>query len=455
MNQGYSDAARSTHCCGGSYKIVLGLIVCGVAAPTGALRGQEVPPTEQPTTSLSTDTTATPTPNEMEVGEDVLRPERPRYNIPWGSGGINFSLGLQGQYVDNVYLTHTSPSDDFIIVPECNIAAFIPAGRSNNIVLDLGIAYYYYIQNTELNTGTPLINPNSELAFNLQTGDFHFKFSESFSYQESPVYETGGQFYNIYNTGRFARYLNRVGVAMKWDLHDLVVDASYYHENLAANGSTYNYIDHASELFGADALLAVSPTLTVGLESVASINRFDNSPWYDTWRARVGPGVRLNLSEFVHARLGAGYERIEYDSSFAAPLGLKPEDSYYAYAAIDHEINRFISHSIQAGHDNQLGFNAANLERSYVGYYLNWRPKRSITVSPGISLSFYDESYGSGSASLYSEKFRYLSPNVLVHYEYDRHWRANLGWEYHLKDSDTEELGYSRNLVRLELIYQF
>jgi hypothetical protein len=29
-----------------------------------------------------------------------------RYNIPWGSGDFNFSAGLRGVYVDNVFLTH-------------------------------------------------------------------------------------------------------------------------------------------------------------------------------------------------------------------------------------------------------------------------------------------------------------------------------------------------------------
>lgn len=434
---------------------VLSSIVCGLVASGATLLGAETPPVEPPPTTLSQEAPAVPSPADEEADQEVLRPERPRYNIPWGNGGINFSLGLQGQYVDNVFLTHRNPSDDFILVPECNIAAFVPIGRSNTIVLDLGIAYYYYVQNTRLNTGTPLINPNSELAFNLRTGDFLFRFSESFSYQESPVYETGGQFYNLYNTGRFARYLNRAGVSMKWDLHDLVVDASYYHENLLANGSTYNYIDHASELFAADTMLTLTPVVTAGLETGGSINRFDNSPQYDTWRVRGGPGFRLNLSQFVQVRLGAGYERIEYDSSFASSAGLKPQNTYYAYGAIDHQINRFFSHTLQGGHDNQLGFNAANLERTYVGYNLRWSPKRSISVSPGISLSLYDESYGPDAVGLYREKFRYLSPNVLVHYEPDRHWRANLGWEYRLKDSDTEESGYERNLVRLEVIYQF
>ena len=40
---------------------------------------------------------------ETEAAPESL----PRYNIPWGSGGFNFSAGLRGAYVDNVFLTQT------------------------------------------------------------------------------------------------------------------------------------------------------------------------------------------------------------------------------------------------------------------------------------------------------------------------------------------------------------
>src|ERR1051326_4346965 len=116
-------------------------------------------------------------PSFAEENPEEAQPMAPtgtRYNIPWGSGGLNLSAGLRGIYVDNVFLTHSATRDDFIFVPECDVSAFFPIGRSNTIVLDLGIAYYYYVNNTELNAGGPIINPNSEVAFNIHSGDFTF-----------------------------------------------------------------------------------------------------------------------------------------------------------------------------------------------------------------------------------------------------------------------------------------
>ncbi len=395
-------------------------------------------------------------PGETTAEEEVPFIEVPkRYNIPLGSGGVNLSTGLKGLYVDNVYLSHTSERDDFVIIPELNVASFFPVGQSNTIVLDLGIAYYEYLKNSSLNSGTPLINPNSEIAFNLRVKDFTFRFSERFFYEESPVYETGAEFFNVYNTGRFAHFENRVGVLGSWDLHDLAVSAGYYHENLFSNGSQYNYIDHASELFSTDAILALGPRLKTGLEAAGSLNRFENRVVNDSWRVRFGPTVRWDVSSFVKARLGAGYERIQYDSVEASALGIAPENTYYAYAEVEHEINQFLSHSLRVSHDNQLGYNAGNLAGTHVEYSFTWQIKEPLSLSPHLTVIFYEESFGSGPPTLYHEKFNYVLAGFSARYRLGQHWRASLGWDYRLKDSEFEDAGYAQNQVSIELMYQF
>jgi hypothetical protein len=377
------------------------------------------------------------------------------FAIPVGSGGFNFNAGLKMEYVDNVYLTQDNRSDDFILVPEFDVAAFFPVGQFNSLNLDVGLAYYEYLRNTKLNTGVPLVNPNTDLAFTLRSGDFKFKFSEAFSFQQSPLYETGSEFYNLFNTALFERYLNRVGCLATWDQHDLVMTAGYFHENLWAESSIYNYIDHSSELFSADAMLATSPKLTLGLEAAGSINDFYNQASYDTWRARVGPAVRINPSPFIKIRMGIGYERIQYDSAQALSLGLTPENTYYAYADIEHQLTRFFRHSLTLSHDNQLGFNAANLEGTTLSYSLTWNPRKMLSITPLASINFYDESFGSGSASLFHERFTFYYAGIAARYQLGRHWRAGASWYYRLKDSEIRIDGYAQNQVSIEVLYQF
>ncbi len=392
---------------------------------------------------------------QAALEDPPVQSEGRHYNIPWGSGGVNLSLGLRGTYVDNVFLSSTGKRDDFVLSPEADVAVFFPIGRSNSVVLDLGIAYYQYLDNTELNTGVPLINPKSQLGLNLRSGDVLFTFSEAFSYQESPVYETGGEFFNVENTGRLARYENRAGAGLRWDLNNLVVNAAYYHENLWARDSAFDSIDHASELGTADAMFVLSPRLSAGLEVGGSLNRFDNQPLLDSWRARTGPGFRLDLSQFIKARLGAGYERIDYNSGSASDQGIEPVNTYYAYAGIQHEVNRFISHSLDAVHDNQLGYNAGNLAGTRVAYSLAWRPNAVLTLSPHAAVTFYDESFNDSSPELFHERFSFVFAGVTARYQLNRHWQARLTWDYRLKDSDKEDSGYAQNQAALEILYGF
>lgn len=393
--------------------------------------------------------------NEPAALAKIPEAEPAHFLIPVGTGGLNFDAGLKLVYVDNVFLTKDQPSADFVLVPECDLAALFPVGQLNSLNFNVGLGYYEYLKNTKLNTGVPLIDPNTDLSFTLRTGDFRVKFSEKFSYQESPVYDTGGEFFNLFNTALFKRYFNRVGALVTWDQNRLVMTAGYFHENLWAAGSVFNYVDHSSELFSADAMLATSQAVTMGIEAAGSINSFPNSPSYDTWRARIGPVLKYTPSEFISVRLGSGYERIQYDSSTASSLGLRPENTYYAYADVEHTINKFFRQSVTISHDNQLGFNAANLEGTTLSYSLTWTPRPRLNITPLASVNFYDESFGSNTANLYHEEFTYYLFGLSAQYQLGRHWRADVGWNYRLKDSEIESHGYSQNQAFIELVYQF
>jgi len=378
-----------------------------------------------------------------------------RYNIALGAGGLKLSAGLEALYIDNVFLTHEQTRDDFILVPQLNAGAFLPVGQINLLRFDVGLAYYEYLKNTKLNSGTPTISPNSDLEFHIHAGDFQITLSEAFSYQETPFYDTGGQFFNVYNSGRFARYDNRVGASARWDLHHLVLDAGYHHEDLLSDGSLYNFIDRHSEVFDADAFLAVTPVISVGLEAAGSFNSFDHVRYNDHWRAGAGPGLKLRLSDYLNARFGGGYQRIQYDSALDGQYGLDGFNTYYAYGILEHELNKFFSHSLKVWHDNQIGINAANLAGSHVTYSLSWKATEKLTLSPYFEYSHYEESYGPGLTGLYREIFDYFSGGVSAGYALNESWRFNVSYDYRLKDSEFVNLGYTQNRVTLAASYQF
>jgi hypothetical protein len=400
--------------------------------------------------------TLKPQEDENAVQSEAAMRTRSRYNISIGSGGLNFSAGFRTMYVDNVYLSYTNVRDDVILVPECDLAAFFPIGLSNSLACDIGLAYYDYLKNSRLNSSTPAVNPNSQLTFNLRTGDFTIGFDESFSYQVLPFYETQNQFYNLYNTAQFRRFDNLLGTTVKWDLRDLVVTAAYHHDNFWSDGGHYSYIDHASEIFNTDATLKLSRMVAAALEASGSLNNYGNNSIYNTSRARVGPALRLDVSEFITIRAGAGYERINFDSSPAGALDLGSQDTYYAYGKIDHRITQFLSQSIAGSHDNQIGFNAANLEGTHLIYSLNWQPTRTLTVSPYVSANWYNESDGPNASSrLYHEQFTFVHAGIEAARQFGRHWRGKLSWNYNSIDANITYDGYAQNIAIAEITYQF
>jgi len=88
---------------------------------------------------------------------------------------------------DNVFLSGANRRDDFIINPEIKLAALLPVSELNILKLSLGLSYEYFVKNTSLNSGAPLVSPDSELVFHVFAGDFHIKLHEKFSYEQTLV----------------------------------------------------------------------------------------------------------------------------------------------------------------------------------------------------------------------------------------------------------------------------
>src|SRR5439155_14718795 len=117
----------------------------------------------------------------------------------------------------------------------------------NALRLSLGLSYEWYLKNRALNADAPLVNPGSELAFNVFAGDFHFQLRERFSYQESLFFNSfsgdNTRFYNFNDVGTFSRLNNEAGLDVDWDLNKVVMSAGYNHENFISTTSAFDYLN--------------------------------------------------------------------------------------------------------------------------------------------------------------------------------------------------------------------
>src|SRR5438034_823181 len=121
------------------------------------------------------------------------------------------------------------------------------AGESAAQALKRSIETEEYLKNRALNSDAPLINPGSELAFNLFVGDVRIRLYDRFSYQESLFFNSfsgeNTRFYNFNDVGTFSRLNNEAGFDVDWDLNKVVLSAGYNHENFISTTSSFDYLN--------------------------------------------------------------------------------------------------------------------------------------------------------------------------------------------------------------------
>ncbi len=378
-----------------------------------------------------------------------------QYNIHYGPFSFQIGAGVHFSYVDNAFYSETNRLDDFVISPEVNLGAFMQVSELNTLKLALGVGYDYYLKNTVLNPNAPMVNPDSELAFNLFAGNFHIQMHERFSYQETLFINTtpSGQdiLFNLNNVGVFSRWDNLAGFNVNWDMDKVIVTLGYDHENFVSTTASFDYLTRQSELFNASAALLVGDQAQVGVESQAGWHHYAsetnrNEPSLDDhWQVRAGPFTDLKLPEKASLRLGGGYDTALYDAA-GAGSGF---ETYYAYGRISQDA-RFFTHSLSAGHEHFLGVNANNLETTYVRYSIDVPVLEHLDV--GVYGSWHmDKEYGGA----FLENYTYYIAGLRAGYQIHQYWRADLSYEYMLKNSDLPDRSFYRNRVTIGVTYTF
>jgi hypothetical protein len=376
--------------------------------------------------------------------------EAEQYNLRCGPVRLKTGASVGVSYTDNVFYSHDR-KDDLLIKPEITLGALWPITELNSLRLSLGLAYEWYLENRALNGDAPLVNPGSELVFNLFVGDFRIRLHDRFSYQESLFFNSisgeSVRFYNFNDVGTFSRMNNRAGFQVDWDLNKVVLSVGYDHENFISTTSAFEYLDRASEWLTASAGFAIGDKAQTGLEAQASLHNYERETILnDNWRARGGPFVEVNPQEKISLRAGAGFDTARYDD---VALSNSDYESYYVYARVGQE-TRLFSHSLTAGREHALGDNANNLRTTYVRYSISSPVVTHVDLGADLSVNFAEEFGGT-----FEEEFTYYGAGFRVGSQFHKFWRADLGYEFRLKESNLASRDFHRNRVTLALTYSF
>jgi hypothetical protein len=374
------------------------------------------------------------------------------YNLKYGPVRFQTEARLGFAYTDNVFLSGANRRDDFIINPEIKLAALLPVSELNILKLSLGLSYEYFVKNTSLNSGAPLVSPDSELVFHVFAGDFHIKLHEKFSYEQTLVLNqmNGDQvrIFNFNDVGRFDRLNNFVGPMIDWDLNKVILSLGYDHENFISTTERFKYLDRSSEWFRSSANVLIGDKSKAGLEGQFALHDYDHETLLnDNWRARVGPFAEFTFMEGVSFRAGGGYDMARFDND---PAGNSEYDTYYAYAKIRQQ-TRLFTHSLAAGRETMLGDNANNLRSTYVRYSISSDALiQHVDTEAHFSVNFCREFGGA-----FREYFVDYVAGLQVGYQFQKYCRADVGYEIFVKDSETALRDFHRNRVTVDVTFRF
>lgn len=368
------------------------------------------------------------------------------------AGPVRFRTGASVGvgYTDNVFYSQQNVKDDVLIIPELTLGAYLPVSEMNTLRLSVGIGYEWYLNNSELNSDAPLINPDTELEFNVFVGDFRLRFHDRFSYQESLFFNSQvgqpGQFFNFNDVGRFKRLDNFIGVAADGDFNRLQVRGTYDHEDFRSMTDRFDYLDRASEWFGAQAAVLLGDQFKVGPEGQFSLhNYFHETELNDHWRGRVGPFIEATWQEGITLRAGGGYDTARYDDQAVD----SDYETYYAYARASQETRTF-HHSLSAGREHYLGNNANNLRLIYVRYDIGTPIVKNLDLGASGSVNIADEFGGA-----YHEEFNYFRAAAQATYRLHKYWQTDLSYEFLAKDSRLPLRDYDRHRVFWSVTFTF
>lgn len=146
------------------------------------------------------------------------------YNMNLGPTFWRFGAGLGLEYNSNVQYLTDHPEDDFILRPELDVAMRWPVTELNTLVLDAGIGYAKYLDNTELDR--LYVTPGTQLSFDIYSGDVRINLHNRLEIRQE-TYQNP----LVSGTGDYQRLENTVGVTVDWDLNELILTAGYDHED--------------------------------------------------------------------------------------------------------------------------------------------------------------------------------------------------------------------------------
>lgn len=368
------------------------------------------------------------------------------YNIKAGDLRMSVTPSIGLSYNDNINLTKTDPSSDWILTPMVRFGGFYPLTENNILNLGVGIGYSKYFEH-DSQSGLQ-VDANSGVSFEFQIKDFQFDVHERFSYSQDPVMQS-----ELAQISDFAQFHNTIGALGTWDMGDVTSSLGYDHANSITSGSTLTSRDQSSEMLVGRTGLKLHPDLTTGVEATGSFASYNKQVLNNNTSYSIGayaeykPGAAFRISPRV------GYSEYFFQQT-SQSVQTANSGSWYADLMISHRITDVISYSIDAGRSTSLGIQSDLVQSYYVRPSLNWAGIQDLSTS--LFLSFESDTQGVGNlAGNLTEKYNQVATGFNLQYPIMKKLSASLNYRITIRSSNDKDRDYTQNLVSLQLAYRF
>ena len=387
------------------------------------------------------------------------------YTYKAGDFRLFVAPSLEVDWNDNVNLSKTDAQSDFIFNPLLQLTASYPLTQRNLFSLLVGVGYDEYLQHSALSRA--YISSGSMLSFDMYIKDISIDFHDRFNMTANSESEAA-----ISGTALYGTFMNTAGLAVTWDLEDVVLTLGYDHQNTLSEFQQFDYTDNYAELPLARAGVHLRPDLTVGVEGTASFTTYDHAVLNDNQSYSMGAYADWNPGLYFHVQPRAGYTiyQFQHTSQSAEVFELTPTgipvivptapsiqtadlNSWYADLTVSHEISKAVSYHLSAGHQIRLGIQSDAVEDSYFRAGITLAVFRNVDLSTTLSYEHGDQGAGSLTGNL-KETYDQYGAGFVVGYALMKELKASLNYQLTLRSSTLAQARYTDNLVGLRLTYQ-
>jgi hypothetical protein len=412
----------------------------------------------------------------LSMAQELPRPSMARhedntplpttYNMKVGPVLFDLTGSVDSEFNDNIGLNNTGAKSDFLITPEVGLGIRWPVTETNTLALTTSLGYTRYLIHPQFSSDNILVAPNSELSFDVFVGDFKFNFHDAFSYEQDPVNE--GDFSNVVT---FDRFDNDAGVAVIWDLNQLILTLSYDHITFISTGLQDSSgaqlpdpgaLDFSADQVAASAEFHVTSTLSGGVEAAVSSRSYDDFNG-DYTQLSAGPFARVQITQYLRAQASIGWQTIHSPDNSAQPGQLLPanvftpgstagtDNSYYADLTLDHQVNKYFIHHLSFGHELQLGLLGDQSEVTYANYTASWKVNTFLNIAFTLGFQDVDEN----GALVEISNYDMFNAGVQASFPIARNVSGALIYQFNDKMADDDTQSYEQNEVGLNLTYHF